>query len=179
MPETLLIKLQACNFINKESLAQLFSCEFCKISKNTFFTEHLRTTALLQRSLLVLFSSVNRCFVNHLNRIYLNQKSVIWGEEGHTKPFFQYNCGRSHLRLCNKIQLMHMFSEVVTRGLQKRDSNTSVFLLNLQKFWEHLFWRTSPNNCFCIFQMFNPFLVDDPILYPKGFLIFFWCFEGV
>ena len=30
---------------NFESLAQVFSCEFCKISKNTFFTEHLRTTA--------------------------------------------------------------------------------------------------------------------------------------
>ena len=33
-----LIKLQvwACNFIKKETLAQVFSCEFCKISKNTF-----------------------------------------------------------------------------------------------------------------------------------------------
>ena len=30
-----LIKLLACNFIEKESLAQLFSCEFCEISKNT------------------------------------------------------------------------------------------------------------------------------------------------
>ena len=26
-------------------MAQLFSCEFCEISKNTLFTEHLRTTA--------------------------------------------------------------------------------------------------------------------------------------
>ena len=34
-----------CNFIKKETLAQLFSCEFCQISKNTFFTEHLWTTA--------------------------------------------------------------------------------------------------------------------------------------
>ena len=32
-------------FIRKETLAQVFSCEFCKISKNTFFTEHLRATA--------------------------------------------------------------------------------------------------------------------------------------
>ena len=33
-----LIKLQAwaCNFIKKETLAQLFSREFCEISKNTF-----------------------------------------------------------------------------------------------------------------------------------------------
>ena len=36
---------QACNFIKKETVAQVFSCEFCEISKNTFSTEHLRTTA--------------------------------------------------------------------------------------------------------------------------------------
>ena len=42
-----LIKLQAaaCNFIKKETLEQVFSFEFSKISKNTFFTEHLWTTA--------------------------------------------------------------------------------------------------------------------------------------
>ena len=28
--------LQNCNFIKKETLAQVFSCEFCDISKNTF-----------------------------------------------------------------------------------------------------------------------------------------------
>ena len=34
-----LIKFQAkiCNFIKKEALAQVFSCEFCEISKITFF----------------------------------------------------------------------------------------------------------------------------------------------
>ena len=36
-----LTKLQACNFIKKETLAQVFSCEFCEISRNTFPTEHL------------------------------------------------------------------------------------------------------------------------------------------
>ena len=43
-----LIKLQTCNFIKTETLAQAFSCEFCKIFKNTFFTEHLQTTASLE-----------------------------------------------------------------------------------------------------------------------------------
>ena len=28
-----------------ETLAQVFSCEFCEISKNTFFKEHIRKTA--------------------------------------------------------------------------------------------------------------------------------------
>ena len=42
-----LIKLQAevCNFIKKETLAQMFSCEICEISKNTFFIENLQVTA--------------------------------------------------------------------------------------------------------------------------------------
>ena len=35
-----LIKLQALG-----TLAQVFSCEFCEISKNTFFTEYVWTTA--------------------------------------------------------------------------------------------------------------------------------------
>ena len=38
-------RAEACNFIKKEALAQVFSCEFYEISKNIFFTEHLRTTA--------------------------------------------------------------------------------------------------------------------------------------
>ena len=36
---------QACNIIKKETLAQLFSYEFCEISKNIFSIEHLQTTA--------------------------------------------------------------------------------------------------------------------------------------
>ena len=37
----------ACNFIKQETLAQVFSYEFCEISKNTFFTEHAWVTASL------------------------------------------------------------------------------------------------------------------------------------
>ena len=31
--------------MKKETLAQVFSCEFCEIFKNTFFKEHVRATA--------------------------------------------------------------------------------------------------------------------------------------
>ena len=42
-----LIKLQpeACNCIKKETVAKVFSYEFCEISKITSFTEHLWVTA--------------------------------------------------------------------------------------------------------------------------------------
>ena len=44
-PDSHLRPPQTCNFIKKETLAQVFSCEFCETSKNTFFTEHLWTIA--------------------------------------------------------------------------------------------------------------------------------------
>ena len=34
-----------CNFIEKETLAQVFPCEFCEIFKNTFVGEHLSASA--------------------------------------------------------------------------------------------------------------------------------------
>ena len=49
---------QACNFIKKETLAQVFSCEFCEISKNNFFTEHLRTTAFDKRLEIIIVYSL-------------------------------------------------------------------------------------------------------------------------
>ena len=36
--------------IKKETMAQEFSCGFCEISKNTFFTEHLRWLLLYLES---------------------------------------------------------------------------------------------------------------------------------
>ena len=41
----LIKQAEAWNVINKETPAQVFSCEFNKISKNIFFIEHLRVTA--------------------------------------------------------------------------------------------------------------------------------------
>ena len=46
VPESLFYyRPQTCNVIKKETLTQVFSCEFCKISKNSFFTELFWVTA--------------------------------------------------------------------------------------------------------------------------------------
>ena len=36
VPESLFSEAEACKFIKNETLAQVFSCEFCDIAKNTF-----------------------------------------------------------------------------------------------------------------------------------------------
>ena len=54
--ETLEKRCEICSKLTiKETLAQVFSCEFCKISKNAFFTEHLWKTAsdIIQLSLAI------------------------------------------------------------------------------------------------------------------------------
>ena len=50
------------NLLKKETLVQLFSCEFCEISKNTFFTEHL----LQSWRLLLLFIDLSLTFLSPL-----------------------------------------------------------------------------------------------------------------
>ena len=39
------LRPEGCHFIKKETLAKVFSCEFCEIFKNTFSPEQIRTTA--------------------------------------------------------------------------------------------------------------------------------------
>ena len=45
VPWTILSKPEACTFIKKETLTQVFSCEICEVLKNIVFIEHLRTAA--------------------------------------------------------------------------------------------------------------------------------------
>ena len=46
-------KPEACNFIKKETLAQVFSCEFCEIYKSTFY---YRTTLVAASDVLTNFA---------------------------------------------------------------------------------------------------------------------------
>ena len=56
------------NLIKKETLAQVFFCEFGRISKNTFFTEHFWATLLKKisvlKSLFDIFRGLKACNFN-------------------------------------------------------------------------------------------------------------------
>ena len=51
---------QVYNFVKKETLAQVFSCEFCKIFRNAFLTECLRRLLLVFFLLLTFFVLANQ-----------------------------------------------------------------------------------------------------------------------
>ena len=48
---------EACNFIKKETLAQVFSCEFCQISKSTLLQNTYGRLLLLIADLFTIFQS--------------------------------------------------------------------------------------------------------------------------
>ena len=74
---------QSCNFIKKETLALVFSCKFCEISKNTFFKERLWTTASGDHQ----NKKINLCMLNsfkgfHLSIYFFNRKITSYTLSG-------------------------------------------------------------------------------------------------
>ena len=65
---------QACNFIKIETLTQVFSCEFCEISKNTFFTEHIWVTASESKAIMKVYS---KAMASHKGRDLTYSKSFV------------------------------------------------------------------------------------------------------
>ena len=76
---------QVCNFIKKEPLAQVLSCEFSQISKNIFFTEHLRAIQLCS------------------NTSFLSYFLFIFAENTNIKPRFLFWAGGQQVLLCGLI----------------------------------------------------------------------------
>ena len=71
-----LIKLQAqaCNFIQNQTLGQVFSCEFVKFLRATFFIEHLQWLLLSIQTIPVLLEFYPLVVLSH---IYIDQNSRI------------------------------------------------------------------------------------------------------
>ena len=61
-----LIKLQACNFIEKETLAQMLCCEFCEISKNIL--SYKTPLVVASGSQVFLFNSFKRMSLSYRNQ---------------------------------------------------------------------------------------------------------------
>ena len=87
----------ACNFIKKESLAQV---KFCKIFKNTFFIEHIWVTAsahVMNLQLFLILESVNMIIV----LICCKNMTIIFSKSVSNSLFVlivSYCIGKKHLK---------------------------------------------------------------------------------
>ena len=84
----------ACNFIKKETLAQVFSCEFCEISKNTFFYRTPLVAAFVQ---------------NDYKDDWLTMKTNIqytYNESSYNREYYEKKCLNNAWKTFNIIPLL-------------------------------------------------------------------------
>ena len=67
---------QACNVIKNKTLAQVFSCEFCEIFKNTFFTEDLRRLLLFFKTKITENANVKNLWIKDLSNLSNNENDT-------------------------------------------------------------------------------------------------------
>ena len=90
-----LIKLKA--LAQQETLAKVFSYEFCEISKNTYFTEHLWTTASVNQA--KPWKKLCKNYHKYTKTIYNDKKTFIvsWMSTHLTKHHLFFHEAYKHL----------------------------------------------------------------------------------
>ena len=91
--------LRPATLLKKEVLAQVFPCEFCKIFKNTFFTEHVWATAFAHVMNLLLFLILES--MNMIVLICCKNMTIIFSKSVTNSLFVQivsYCIGKKHLK---------------------------------------------------------------------------------
>ena len=66
-----------CNFTIKETPAQVFACDFCKIFKNFFFTEHIRATTTGHRTSKIDFNFIMQSLHSVMNKVV--KQNLVFG----------------------------------------------------------------------------------------------------
>ena len=77
-----------CSFIKQETLAQVISCEFCGISMNAFFTEHLWATASVLTVLVLLSERLKNTFKNSAVCVYSNRTPYLELQAAKQRMFY-------------------------------------------------------------------------------------------
>ena len=126
----------------------MFSCEFSKISKNTFFTEHLRKTTSV-------FSFSDAATGGVLWKKVFLKISQNSQETPLVCEIFKNTFFKEHLRTTASA---FSFSEAATGGVLwkkvflKISENSQENTFGLRNFQKHLFYRTPLDDCFWLFR---------------------------
>ena len=91
----------ACNFIKNETPIQVFSCKFCEVFRNTFFTEHLWRIA--SEDNIVNRFDVYVLYYLNLQYVILCSKNFI--TEKYHEDCFSHPCRFSSLRILRLISV--------------------------------------------------------------------------
>ena len=116
--------------LKKETLAQMFSCEFCEISKNTFLQN---TSGWL---LLNTIETIKTFFKENLHQLHLKlRKWLDWLESGTTRPNQKIDLIFESINFQTITQSKHTWKKLtIETQEQLQCGRCGVFLLN---FWTY------------------------------------------
>ena len=66
----------SCNFLKQETLAQLFSCNYCEIFNNTFFAEYIWLSATEYCKILKIFESRLDCYIFSYDSLWQQSANI-------------------------------------------------------------------------------------------------------
>ena len=93
---------EACNFIKKETLAQVFSCEFCEISKNSFFHG---------RPLVAASIVVPNLYLSEKYEIVLEKCHIFYISVAPNINFYKVKSSRD-TKICRKVKFQGFYTEL-------------------------------------------------------------------
>ena len=120
---------QACNFIKKEILPQVFSGEFCEISKKIFFSEYLWMTALAAASQPPRISL--KLTTNFACSFTLNS--------------YQLNWKTSTVQSSVQVLILHHQQVLISPRVQSLIVNVKIILQEIRQATKQLFHQDVPN----------------------------------
>ena len=120
------LRPKVCNFIKKESLAKVLSCEFCEISKETFFTDG----RLLLSRVKIIPKSTLHCYLGNKSLFIQPEKVSFW------QLFFRVRHFQSRQKIIMQFQEFQITCNVWFWSAYHRFIPTSNILL--------IFWGPPP-----------------------------------
>ena len=134
------LRPEACNFIKKETLAQVFSCEFCEIFKNTLSyrapLECLYFSGTNWPKLLDFGSVTNLVFAFCQSSVFIDFDNTVWNEN--EKDGFIVS------RKNYSIKLLQCYSSFSSCENNKHHIYSLLRKYSILKYWNVLFFK---KNC--------------------------------
>ena len=128
----------------------MFSCEFCKISKYTFFTEHLRTTASVRKPTFELQ-------IFHVITTFLQSSEAATGGVLLKKVFLKISLNFIGEHLCKGL----FFNKV---GGLRPTLLKGEFPVNFAKFLRRPIWQNTSRNALESFRTFTLKTISEAVV---------------
>ena len=142
----------------KETPTQVISCEYCDIFKNKFFNRTSLVVAfdVYRLNPLDYLTHFRLCSLSQITWVHQNMRHFQIFRSNHHRCSVEKSVLKNFVKFTGKHLCWNLFftkvSSLRPTTLLKKRLHHRFFLWIMRNFYEHVFYRTPPDDCFWIFQ---------------------------